>query len=77
MNENIDLTKILKDCPEGTCFWSDNFGVVEFVSVGTERDTPIEVKLADGWKTQYTKEGWCDPRLPASCLLWPSKYCRD
>ena len=77
MNENIDLTKILKDCPEGTCFWSDNFGVVEFMSVGTERDTPIEVKLADGWRTQYTKEGWCDPRLPASCLLWPSKDCRD
>lgn len=77
MNQNIDLTKILKDCPAGTCFWSDNFGVVKFVSVGTERDTPIEVKLADGWKTQYTKEGWCDPRLPASCLLWPSKDCRD
>lgn len=77
MNENIDLTKILKDCPEGTCFWSDNFGVVKFVSVGTERDTPIEVKLLDGCKTQYTKEGWCDPRLPASCLLWPSRDCRD
>ena len=23
MNENIDLTKILKDCPEGTAFWTD------------------------------------------------------
>ena len=77
MDESIDLTKILKDCPKGTFFWSDNFGVVKFVSVGTERDTPIEVELADGWKTQYTKEGWCDPRLPASCLLWPSKDCRD
>lgn len=77
MNQNIDLTKILKDCPAGTCFWSDNFGVVKFVSVGTERDTPIEVQLADGWRTQYTKEGWCDPRLPASCLLWPSRDCRD
>lgn len=77
MNKNIDLTKILKDCPAGTCFWSDNFGVVKFVSVVTERDTPIEVKLADGWKTQYTKEGWCDPRLPASCLLWPSRDCCD
>lgn len=77
MNENIDLTKILKNCPVGTLFWSDNFGVVKFVNVGTERDTPIEVQLADGWRTQYTKEGWCDPRLPASCLLWPSRDCRD
>ena len=26
MNENIDLTKILKDCPEGTEFWRNDYG---------------------------------------------------
>ena len=77
MDESIDLTKILKDAPEGTCFWSDNFGVVEFVSVGTEWDTPIEVKLSNGQITYYTSEGQCDKRFPANCLLWPSKSCRD
>ena len=30
MNENIDLTKILKDCPKGWKFWSPIFGEVEF-----------------------------------------------
>lgn len=30
MNENIDLTKILKDCPEGTKFWSPLYDVVQF-----------------------------------------------
>lgn len=30
MNKNIDLTKILKDCPKGWKFWSPIFGEVEF-----------------------------------------------
>ena len=30
MNENIDLTKILKDCPKGWKFWSPILGKVEF-----------------------------------------------
>ena len=29
MNENIDLTKILKDCPEGEQFWSPMLGYVK------------------------------------------------
>ena len=27
MNENIDLTKILKNCPKGWEFYSSNYGV--------------------------------------------------
>ena len=30
MNENINLIKILKDCPEGTKFWSPLYDVVQF-----------------------------------------------
>ena len=30
MNENIDLTKILKDCPEGTKFYTPIWGEVTF-----------------------------------------------
>ena len=33
MNENIDLTKILKDCPIGWQFWSSVYGDVEFVEI--------------------------------------------
>lgn len=36
MNENINLCEILKDCPKGTEFWSDNFGKVKFINVGPE-----------------------------------------
>lgn len=77
MNEKINLCEILKDCPKGTEFWSDNFGKVKFINVGTEWDTPIEVELSDGSSYYYTEEGWCNKHLPANCMLWPSKDCRD
>ena len=31
MNENIDLTKILKDCPKGWKLYSTIYGDVEFI----------------------------------------------
>lgn len=77
MNENIDLTKILKDCPEGTEFWSDNYGKVWFKYINKFNDHPIFVICTNGSTTSYTKEGWCNIDFPASCLLWPSKDCRD
>ena len=73
----LNLCEILKNCPVGTELWSDNYGIVKFVNVGTEWDTPIEVELADGQIAYYTEEGWHDKRFPANCLLWPSKDCRD
>ena len=33
MKENIDLTKILKDCPKGWKFYSSVYGDVEFVEI--------------------------------------------
>ena len=77
MNENIDLTKILKDCPEGTELWSDNYGEVKFLCINTSRENPMRMERADGYSVSYTKEGWCRIEFPASCLLWPSRDCRD
>ena len=77
MNENIDLTKILKDCPEGTELWSDNYGEVKFLHINTSLENPIRMERADGYSVSYTKEGWCRIEFPASCLLWPSRDCRD
>ena len=81
MNENIDLTKILENCPEGTTFWSDNYGEVQFKcivkSYNYHINYPILVKRTDGHNLYYTKEGWHDIYFPASCLLWPYKDCRD
>ena len=73
----LNLCEILKNCPEGTELWSDNYGTVKFVNVSTEWDTPIRVELINGFIARYTEEGWCDKRFPANCLLWPSRDCRD
>ena len=75
--KELNLCEILKDCPEGTELWSDNYGLVKFVNVSTEWDTPIRVELINGFIARYTEEGWCDKRFPANCLLWPSRDCRD
>ena len=77
MNENIDLTKILKDCPEGTEFWSDNYRKVRFKCINTSLELPVTVRRTDGYNAYYTEEGWYSSDFPASCLLWPSKDCRD
>ena len=77
MNENIDLTKILENCPVGWEFWSDNYGKVRFKYINKSYDRPIFVKRTDGGNAYYTKEGWCSKDFSASCLLWPSKACRD
>lgn len=77
MNENVDLTKILENCPEGWEFWSDNYGKVQFLRINRNLQHPIIVRRTNGSSAYYTKEGWCHIEFPASCLLWPSKDCRD
>lgn len=74
MNENIDLTKILKDVPNGTKLYSPLFGVVEFIKVSVaEGEYPIITSegdfVADGRYYEEHKKG--------ECLLFPSKDQRD
>ena len=47
MNENIDLTKILKDCPSGWKFYSSIYGDVTFSKVGDNTDYPIKFSVID------------------------------
>ena len=77
MNNNIDLTKILKNCPKGTVFWSDDYGKVEFFCIDPSLQHPVKVIRADGICSSYTKEGQRNINFTASCLLWPSRDCRD
>ena len=51
MNENIDLTKILKDCPVGWKFYSSVYGDVEFLEV--LHDYPI--------RPFEQEDRWCFP----------------
>ena len=83
MNENIDLTKILKDCPKGTKFYSSLFGEVEFDSILYNRITVVCVGLrrlvefnrAGKYLIESSENnGTC---FSSECLLFPSKEQRD
>ena len=77
MNENIDLTKILKDCPKGWKFWSPIFGEIEFYSIVEKARYPIMLSCKKGiiW---FSKDGLFDiENEGAECVLFPSKEQRD
>ena len=57
MNENIDLTKILKDCPKGTKFYSTIFGEVEFYKIREESEYPIVFITSRGNNRNTTADG--------------------
>ena len=82
MNENIDLTKILKDCPKGTKFYSSLFGEVEFNRILYSR---IIVEYIDCLHRlvsfnkfgKYVIETLDVNYYSSECLLFPSKDQRD
>ena len=77
MNEYIDLTKILKDCPTGWKFYSSVFGEVVFEGLYYDQKvTPIRVRDCSGRYEVFTKEG-IYYRGAGECTLFPSKDQRD
>ena len=84
MNENIDLTKILKDCPKGFKLYSPMLGDVEFIGMQNKNETfPIRVKCIKPENSkfnvlifEFTKEGYYF-KCKGECLLFPSKDQRD
>lgn len=77
MNENIDLTKILKDCPNGWKLYSPLCGEVKFDSITENSDFPITV-LNETINMYLTRKGtFCAGIEGAECILFPSKDQRD
>lgn len=82
MNDNLDLTKILKGCPEGTEFYSSVYGRVTFVKVISNKYYPILMKYyREGDNSNnialFTKDGKADYQYNGECILFPSKDQRD
>lgn len=73
MNENIDLTKILKGCPSGTEFYSAVGGTVKFECISDDPDSDYPIVTNDN---DYTKEGY-EYLDKGECVLFPSKEQRD
>ena len=78
MNENIDLTKILKDCPKGTKLYSTIYGVVEFDGINESvRSYPISFKVDADLFSTITSDGRDNKEFDGECTLFPSKDQRD
>ena len=77
MNENIDLTKILKDCPKGWKLYTPLCGEVKFDSITENSEFPITV-LKKTIGIYLTREGtYCSGIEGAECILFSSKDQRD
>ena len=76
MNENIDLIKILKDCPKGFELYSPLFGNVKLNSIS---DCYIEIIDNIGSGAYFNKLGQYVSTYEVlnDCLLFPSKDQRD
>ena len=77
MNENIDLTKILKNFPKGTKLYSSTFGGVEFQYIIQGALYPIVIKLKNGVVEKLTSNGALFSNYDGECILFPSKNQRD
>lgn len=78
MNENIDLTKILENCPTGTKLYTPVWGEVTFNEV-EDKDYvyPICIYTNTCTKVQLTKNGCLVSSTDSECILFPSKDQRD
>ena len=77
MNENIDLTKILKNCPKGWKFYSSAFGDVEFDSISEYNINPICIRVNANFYPFLNKYGKYYIENKGECILFPSKGQRD
>ena len=76
MNENINLTKILENCPKGTKFYSTIFGEVEFLGFCNDKEYAVTIKRNCSI-ANITKDGRYISYFNGECTLFPSKDQRD
>lgn len=77
MNEKIDLTKILKNCPKGTRLYSTIFGDVEFCYIGESDAYPIKLNVEGECDGSVTADGRHCVEFGGECTLFPSREQRD
>lgn len=78
MNENIDLTKILKDCPKGWQLYSTTLGHVTVEKIKNNDVTyPIIVNCKNDVLENFTANGKMLIDYEGECTLFPSKDQHD
>ena len=77
MNENIDLTKILKNCPKETKLYSTLFGDVTFDHIDKSAEYPIILMSEGVYRGGISADGRYCLYFDRECTLFPSKEQRD
>ena len=79
MNKKIDLTKILKDCPEGTKLYTTIWGEVTFIKVSESVCNLYPIIIYNECDhVGLTKDGrYLINKQDSECILFPSKDQRD
>ena len=82
MNENIDLTKILKDCPKGTKFYSYIFGEeTYFQGISLYKCNPVPIHICGEFgecqSFYLSHKGHPVADRFGECVIFPSKNQRD
>lgn len=77
MDENIDLTNILKDCPKGFKLYSLVHGEVKFQKIELGIKYPIVVKLKNNIIERYDSYGKLLYNYDGECILFQSNTQRD
>ena len=81
MNENIDLTKILKNCPVGWKFYSYVFGEeTYFEELSSCQGSPLPISIYDkyeGFRFYLSSKGHPLNDNYGECCIFPSKDQRD
>ena len=82
MNENIDLTKILKDCPKGTKFYSYIFGEeTYFQGISLYKGNPIPIHICGEfgkYESFYlSRKGHPIADRFGECVIFPAKDQRN
>ena len=78
MNENVDLTKILENCPKGTKFYSSIYGDLLYscmhLKLAFQKITFIKPNSISS--IDYYRDGrYCQSQ--GECTIFPSRDCRD
>ena len=79
MNENIDLIKILEDCPIDTKFYSSVYGEILFKKIDkNDNNYPIRIySRLVGQTIALTRNGHYISTSGGECVIFPSKDQRD
>lgn len=78
MNENLDLTKILEGCPEGTKLYSPIYGEVSFVAIKKGCSPAIGVYVDNWGEVSFSPEGYYyRGGGDVEVVLFPSRTQRD